>query len=404
MRWPRSARHARVHAILLAVVLWIAAAVFGLAGSSDRSIAGPLKGADFVHFYTLGHLVRTHGTSALYDARAVYEAQVALVPESAPDTYPTVYPPQTAIVFAALSAWSFRSALLLWTTITVVLYVLIVWTAWRRSAAPRLDPVFVAAAAAGFPPFWSLVIHGQATILILVAFWLGWLALERGWKFLAGVAFGLLAIKPQFGVPLATIVVLCGEWGMLAGAIVSVIVQGLAVWLTLGPPVLQAFVDSIPVTLSLADALEPKPYQSHSLRAMTRLLPVWLGVPLWGALSAAVLWYTVRVWRTPAPVGVRVGVMILASVLVNPHVIVYDATVLALPLLWFAAYMHDPVRSGQAAKFWIVIYWLFPLLLMPTARLIGIQGSVVLMAWLLVMMARVALEGAVVGQFGSQSE
>jgi hypothetical protein len=53
LRWPRSARQAKGHALVLAVILWVIAAVLGFTGTSDRGIAGPLKGADFVQFYTL---------------------------------------------------------------------------------------------------------------------------------------------------------------------------------------------------------------------------------------------------------------------------------------------------------------------------------------------------------------
>jgi hypothetical protein len=85
----------------------------------------------------------------------------------------------------------------------------------------------VLAAAAAFPPFWSLVLYGQITILILRHS--GWLAGARtGRHYLAGVAFGLLALKPQFGIPLAAIVVACGEWRMLAGAVTSVVAQAAA--------------------------------------------------------------------------------------------------------------------------------------------------------------------------------
>ena len=164
------------------------------------------------------------------------------------------------------------------------------------------------AAAAAFPPFWSLILYGQITIVILVAFWLGWLALERGRSYLAGVAFGLLALKPQFGIPLAAIVLACGEWRMLAGAVSSVVAQAAAVWLMLGSSVFAAFAASLPITVTYADWLESKPYMSHSLRAVTRLLPNWAGLPLWAALAGIVLWYTVKVWKSDAPLRVRLGV------------------------------------------------------------------------------------------------
>ena len=80
----------------------------------------------------------------------------------------------------------------------------------------------------------------------------------------------------------------------------------------------------------------------------------------------------------------------LASLLVNPHVIVYDVALLALPLLWFGAYMLEPERHHDAPAFGVFVYWLFAALFIPTAAVIGIQASVPLMMGLLVFMARKA--------------
>jgi len=387
MPWPRSARHATKQAIILATLLWIAAAV-SFAGSGDRSIAGPLKGPDFIQFYTLGHLAASRQVDAMYDMKALHDAQVALVPQSGPEIYPTVYPPQAALLFMPFSGWPYRTALLFWTVMSIALYSLIVRSVWRRVADQLSDRRLVIAAAAAFPPFWTLIVYGQITIVILIAFWLGWLALERGRPYLAGAAFGLLALKPQFGIPLAAVVLACGEWRMLVGAVASVAAQVAVIWLALGSSIFAAFVSSLRTTLTHAELLESKPFMSHSLRAVTRLLPNGTGLPLWLALSAIVLWYTVRVWKSAAPMGVRLGVVMLASLLVNPHVIVYDVTLLALPLLWFGAYMLEAERRSEAPAFGVLVYWLFAALFVPTAAIIGVQLSVPLMMALLVFISR----------------
>jgi alpha-1,2-mannosyltransferase len=401
--WPRSASHATKQAVVLASLIWIAAIVISVAGPGDRGIAGPLKGADFVHFYTLGHLASSQRVDTIYDMTALHEAQVALVPESSPDLYPAVYPPQAAIVFAPLSGWSYRTALLFWNLITIALYAAIVWSAWRRVSEHLSDRTLMIAAAAAFPPFWSLIVYGQISIIILAAFWLGWLALERGRSYLAGVAFGLLALKPQFGLPLAVIVLAAGEWRMMAGAVSSVAVQAVVVSLTLGSAAFSAFAATLPITMTYVDWLESKPYMSHSLRAVTRLLPNVIGVPLWLAIAAVVLWYTVRVWKSEAPVRVRLGIVILASLLVNPHVIVYDVTLLALPLIWCGAYMLEPERREHAAAFGKLVYWLFAALFVPTAAVIGIQISVPLMIALMVFVTRVVTKNTEMALANSSS-
>jgi hypothetical protein len=98
----------------------------------------------------------------------------------------------------------------------------------------------------------------------------------------------------------------------------------------------------------------------------------------------------VRVWRSPAPVRVRIGAVMIASVLVSPHLIVYDATILALPLLWLAAYARERGSDADIAKMSSTIYWLFVTLLVPTAAVIGVQLSVPITMWLVVQTVRMA--------------
>jgi hypothetical protein len=391
----RSARQATVHAIILAVIMWVFAIAVGTIGTSDRGFAGPLKGADFVHFYTLGHLARAHQMATMYDARALHDAQVSLVPASAVDLYPAVYPPQVAALFVPFSGWSYQGALLVWTLLSIAAYAFIVWSAWRSVSHQLPDRALVIAAAAAFPPFWYLVLYGQLTVLVLGAFWAGWLALERGHRVLAGVAFGLLAIKPQFAIPLAVIVLVGREWRMMAGAAVSIAAQAAAAAGMLGWEAWRGFASTLSITVNHVDLLESKPFLSHSLRSLTRLAPNWIGVPLWVAAASVVLWYTARVWRSDAPLRVRVGVVMLSAVLVNPHVIIYDVTVLALPLVWFAAYMQEPEQRAVAAPFCVTTYWLFAALFVPTAAALGIQLSVVLMLGVMVLVSRAALHVAV---------
>ena len=147
----------------------------------------------------------------------------------------------------------------------------------------------------------------------------------------------------------------------------------------------RGFASAVLVTFNNVDLLESKPIYSHSLRTLTRLAPNWIGIPLWIVAAVIVLWYTARVWKSDAPIRVLMGTVILASVLVNPHVIIYDVTVLALPLIWFAAYVQEESRLGSAANFWKTACWLFAALLVPTSSAIGLQVSVLLMVWLLVL-------------------
>src|SRR5262249_20870930 len=145
--------------------------------------------------------------------------------ESSQELYPPVYPPQVGLLFAPFTNLPYRAALLLWIMIPITLYAGIVWNAWKPVAKWLPDRRFVFVAAAGFPPFWNLILHGQLTIVVLMAFWLAWIALERRRPFLAGCALGILAIKPQFGLVLAVVMLAHREWAIILGAIASTAFQ-----------------------------------------------------------------------------------------------------------------------------------------------------------------------------------
>src|SRR5687768_10581733 len=100
---PASRREARVHALIFAAVGWMGVGIFLLAGPGDRSVFGPMKWGDFVHFYTIGRIALDRDVTVLYDADLQHARQVGLVPASAPDLYVAPYPPQTAMLLAPFS-------------------------------------------------------------------------------------------------------------------------------------------------------------------------------------------------------------------------------------------------------------------------------------------------------------
>ncbi len=374
-----SAREACVHAAILAVVLW-SLAVFLWAWPGPRDAFGTLKGADFVHFYTLGHLALVRDAATLYDAASQYALQTSLVPASAGDYFVPVYPPQTALVFAPLAALPYGWAVAAWIALTIVVYGTVVRSASFGARGVLADRRVVFLAAAAFPPFWNLVLHGQTTIVPLAAFALGdrWLLRHR--RFLAGVVLGLIAIKPQLGLVMAVVFLVCGEWFVLLGAAVSVAVQGLASAWVFGSSVLTAYAQVARRLPELAPLLEPRPYQLHSIRAVTSLLPDPLGTIAWVALSAVVTWVAVRAWRSTAPVEVRFAIVVMASVLVSPHVTIYDATILALPILRLGVWMEAGAAPRLRPTYWPLVYWLFVGFLVPWAGLIRLQVSVVILS------------------------
>jgi hypothetical protein len=387
--WTIRAREAFTHASMVALLLWTAAILNTVTGSGIHSLAGPLKGGDFVHFYTLGRAAWLR-PAPLYDQRLQHNLQGIAVPGSQDSSFIPVYPPQVALLFAPLARLSYRSAALIWAVVTLTVYGLCVYAAWRRWRNVLRDRRLVVAAAAGSAPIGYLALNGQTTPIILVAFAGAWLALEMERRWIAGLVLGGLAIKPQFGIVLAVVLLTCGEWQMLWGLVISIAVQvGVTAWL-LGPSVWSDYLYTLVHLPDIAGYLEPRPFLLHSLQAWTRLLPSPWRTGVWVIAAGFVCWQSVRVWRTSAPIAVRLGVLILATVFISPHLTLYDATVLVLPVLLIGGWLEQ--EGGSAPRqWWSGVYWLSVTLLFPTALVVSVQVSVVFVLWLLVQAVRQTL-------------
>lgn len=263
--WVLGYREARAIALIVAIVLWAIAVLFWVSGTGYRSLAGPLKGGDFIFFYATGAVVAADPRAPLYDVPRLHAVQTSLVPESDPELYLPVYPPQTGLLFAPFTVLPYGIAAIIWTLILIGGYATIVRATWRMSRDALPDGRFVAVAAAAFPPFWNLVINGQNTIVPMAAFFLAWRALESGRRFLAGLALGILFVKPQFGLALAVVVLAGGEWAMLAGLAVAAALQIGVVAATTGLASMVDYVQFMREVTAAEHLIEPDPFELHSI-------------------------------------------------------------------------------------------------------------------------------------------
>ena len=106
-------------------------------------------------------------------------------------------------------------------------------------------------------------------------------------------------------------------------------------------------------------------------------------IVLYGLSAIVVLGVTIAVWKqaTSVPLALRYSALVLATVLVAPHLTVYDLVILAPALLLLADWM-----AGLQDRFshrWLgtVLYLVYALpLLGPLARWTHVQLAVIAMA------------------------
>jgi alpha-1,2-mannosyltransferase len=380
-----SARRIRVHGLLLAVSLWTVYAVdMSTPGLLDRD--GLVKGTDFLHFYTLGNLaLRGHG-DLLYNMRAQAELARDFVAQ-APDTvYVSLYGPQVSSLFAPLARLPYAYALIAWLVVNVLIYAFCCHVVWRNCPSLKADGWTVLILAIAFPGFLHLLAWGQTSGLALLCFTLAFLALRRNHSLLAGLAIGSLIFKPQLGLAAAVVFVFARQWPVVAGAVTAAIIQLGAALIHFGSEVMRAYLHALIHVREVLALLEPRLYQTDSLRSFWSVLLPWprVALALYIITAIASLVMAVRCWRSEAPLAVRFSALLLATVLVSPHLTVYDLVILAPAFLLLADWAMAHREHAFALRIRELLYLCYPLFLMgPVARITHLQLSVVAMAALL---------------------
>lgn len=382
--WSVSARELRGQLVVLVVVLWALAAVNTIT-PGPRYRSGQLKGADFLHFYVQGSLGAADRPEWLYDARAQHAWQVSLVPASTDTWFVPIYGPQTALVFMALARLPYLSAALCWSLLTGAGYAACVWLVWRRLPGLRASGGNVLLAAAAFPPFYSLMLHGQTSVIPLLCVTGAFVALRADRRAAAGFALGSLIFKPQFGIAIAAVMLARREWRVMGGALAAIACQWMGPTLLWGAEPMAQYVGALRRGPDVAGLLEPKLYQLHSLRGFSMLLlgPSAANWVLVAVLGAATLVIAVRLWQPRIPLETRFSALLLAMVLVAPHAGIYDLVLLAPAFLLTVALAAEAGDRARRTLRAIVYLAFVALLVAPLAAATRLQLSVpLLLAWL----------------------
>jgi len=391
-----TARRLRAHGLILGVALW-SVYVWTLAAPGLRDRNGNLKGTDFLHFYTLGTLAREHRGGELYDMGAQAALAAQRVPAAAGLRYLPLYPPQLSILFAPLSRLPYEWALALWWIASGAIYGICCYGVWRTCPYLQEYGGTVGLLAIAFPPFFHSIAWGQTSALALACFTLMLFALQKKREVLAGIFLGCLIFKPQLGLASAVVFLAIGAWKILAGATASALAQLSCGALYYGLDPLREWWRAIWNVRSALPWLEPKPYQTHCLRTFWSMLIPWakLSFALYLATGLMVLAITVALWNRAraAPLELRFPVLLLASVLLAPHVTVYDLVVLAPAILLLGNWNVGAPASIAAARIGSALYFVYVLpLLGPLARWTHVQLSVIAMSGLMYLIWRVSVQ------------
>src|SRR5688572_14576136 len=135
---------------------------------------------------------------------------------------------------------------------------------------------------------------------------------------------------------------------MAIAAAVAQLAIGTLYW---GPSILPAYVAALTRLPEVTSAMEPNKYHMHSWRTFFDLLglPGPLAFGAYALASAATLAVAVRCWLSAGPLALRFAALLIATVLVDPHLYAYDLVLLIPGFLllwdWIRSQVDQPVRD-----------------------------------------------------------
>ena len=377
----------RGYTTLLAICIWTIWVVdFSVPGPIDR--LGKVKGTDFVHFYVTGSLVHEGRWEQLYDARAQFERASTVAPGSPDTVFIPIESPQTALLFAPLAAYPYPVALALWLAAILLLYALCCVMLWTLCDALHVHRFIVVTSCAAFPGLYSVVLHGQLSCLALACVTVALVALRRGRPLIAGLALGMLVFKPHWVVAAGAVFLFAREWRVVAGIVFGAVGQLALTSLVVGSQVMTAYGQALRSLPRIADMLEPRP--GDSLRSLFKL---FVPSPTVGMFALATVFVVSTIWRSRASVEIRHAALVLALVLISPHVGPYDLVLLAPVYFLLANWLAGAPDVNHGA---VLVGLLSASFIAPLCgglpAIIRIQLSVSAMAALLILLWRIVSE------------
>jgi alpha-1,2-mannosyltransferase len=385
----------RVRLVAIALLFASCAGLLYLVVTAHGAVdlQGRPLGTDFSNVYAAGTYVRDGRPEAAFDPVQQFAREQAIFGAST-QFYGWHYPPYFLFIAAALATMPYGLALAVWQAVSLGLYLFVI----RAIISPALDlspragrgdDLMWLLLALAFPAVLINVGHGQNGFLTAALLGGALLALDRR-PVVAGILFGLLAYKPQFGLMIPLALMAGGYWRSVVAAAVTVAVLTLVTTVAFGWQVWPAFLAS--TEFSRTVVLEQGNTGWHKIQSVFSWARMWgapipLAYAIQGAaivaLGAALVW----LWRSAANIRLKAAALCLAAILGTPYSLDYDMMVLAPAIAFFAA---DGLERGFGPwqKTALAALWLAPLLSRSVAQATLIPLGVPAMLVMFVLILR----------------
>jgi hypothetical protein len=353
----------------------------------DEALSPALVDKDFVNYWMAAQLTMSGQQSVLFQPDAYAEAITSTFGPQEQDRAWS-YPPHYVLLMMPFGLLPYEAAAVTFICVTMALFIAGALTL-RRFDAPRADMALLLAATAVFA-FVNMnsVQNGFLTGALL----LFGLAFRGRHPVLAGVAFGLLTVKPQLGILIPLLLLAERDWATIfwsavvaaAAVAISALLVGATAWHA------YLFGTTLDQQKVLTEWTGIFLYMMPTVFGAARSLGVDAGDAMWIQLPVSLAAFGMALWlfmRDPSRMG-RAFALLCGTFLVSPYGFDYDMGALAV----VGALMVGASR-GWLADLTMIVVAVLPAFVLLTGLLGAPVAPVVLALALLARLLVVASDG-----------
>lgn len=297
-------------------------------------------GGDFLAFYTAGEMTLEGRALEAYDFEAFDAAlQTRVANEHLGMMWQ--YPPVMFFLVGLLALMPYKLSLWIWIISTAAIFV---WALRQllESAAPELKNQRLATLLILTSPLCLMVVtSGQVSLLTAALLMTAAFRPNTHWLW-AGLAAGLLTVKPQLGVLIPLAYIMAGAWRAFGVAAVTVVVLHAVSVFVFGPETVSAFFNAVVRLQSdvAGSGTHTPPVNMTTLFGQLRYwqVPSSIAMPMHLLLAALVFVSVTVLWRRHARRdGAALYLAALTgagAILVTPYAYAYEMAALTPAAIW----------------------------------------------------------------------
>jgi len=322
-------------------------------------------GADFLHIWTGSYMALHDKAMSLNNMLEFNKIANSIIGYNINGNILWNYSPSFLLIISPISLIPYIPAFLLWISISLCIYLFVLYRIAPDSMTIKL--------ALAFPGAFLNLVYGQGGFII-ASLMGGGLLLVQFHPVIAGCLFGLImSYKPQLGFLIPIALVAGRQWKAL-GALVAV---------SLGLVVVSASIFGVEIWINFLKNL----FTSHRIisednAVLFQFVTVFGSVRLLGGsyllamITQSIVTITVvivvyHIWTTASSLAVRSATLVVGSLLATPYALFYDLAIIFLSIAWIG-FECQKTNWRPQDKFMLGFIWLSPMLALGVIK-VGVQ-------------------------------